>query len=213
MPSIPTGFNPDPSSLAIIFDFGGVLMDWNPRYLYRKLISDENKIEAFLKEVDFFEWNKRQDAGRPFTEAVTELCAAFPQHQELIQAYDQRYEESLSGPISASVEILSEIKACYPLLYAISNWPAEKFAIVKRKYPFFSWFKDIVISGEVQLAKPDPRIFQLLLDRINRPADCCLLIDDSTDNIAAAQSFGMYTILFSNPQQLRRDLVAAGILS
>jgi 2-haloacid dehalogenase len=198
----PTAMKP-----VFVFDFGNVLIDWDPRYLYRKLFGgDMQAVENFLREVRFFEWNLEQDAGRPFEEAVAEMCNRFPQYCELIRAYDQHYEESLGGPIWPTVEILRELKdAGYPL-YALSNWPAEKYIQVRHKFPFFDWFDDIVISGEVRLAKPDARIFELLLTRIGRPAGDCLFIDDSPKNIAVAQSLGFQTIHFQSPEQLRQEL-------
>jgi 2-haloacid dehalogenase len=198
---------------AIIFDFGGVLIDWDPRYLYRKLFDgDDQAVERFLKEIRFFEWNLQQDAGRSFKTAVAEACARYPAHCELIQAYDERYEESISGPIWSSVEILRELReAGYPL-YALSNWPEEKWRLVRPKYGFFTWFEDLVISGEVQLAKPDPAIFQLLLERIGRPAGECIFIDDAPHNIEIADKLGFQTILFESPGQLRTALEARRIL-
>lgn len=192
---------------AIIFDFGGVLVDWDPRYLYRKLFNDDSQaVDNFLTEIGFFEWNQKQDAGRTFAEAVDELCSRYPQHCELIRAYDRRYEESLRGPIPATVEILRELKATGYPLYALSNWPAEKFRQVRHKFPFFEWFDDLLISGEVGLAKPDPRIFTLLLERIGRPARECIYIDDSAANVAVAQSLGFEPILFKSPLQLKEAL-------
>jgi 2-haloacid dehalogenase len=191
---------------AIVFDFGGVLVDWDPRYLYRKLFDSENAIEVFLRETGFFEWNLQQDAGRPFKEAIAEMCEKFPQHCEMISAYDQRYEESLRGPITATVEILKELKdAGYPL-YGLSNWPDEKFRLVRHQFPFFEWFDDLVISGEVRLAKPDPRIFELMLARIGRPPQECVFIDDSARNVGVARQLGFQTIHFRSPEQLRSEL-------
>ena len=198
---------------AMVFDFGGVLIDWNPRYLYRKVFNNqEEAVEKFLNEVDFFEWNQLQDAGRPFYEAVADLCARHPQYCDQIYLYDERYEESINGPIQASVEILQLVHQAGFGLYGLSNWPAEKFPIVRQKYAFFNWFDDIIISGEVHLAKPDPRIFRLLLDRIGRPASECLLIDDSKTNIQAAQALGFQTIHFRSPQQLCEQLQEMGFL-
>jgi 2-haloacid dehalogenase len=198
---------------ALVFDYGGVLVDWDPRYLYRKIIpGDEQAIEKFLKEVRFFEWNVQQDAGRPFHQAIDEICTRYPQHCELIKAYDERYEESISGPIWPTVEILKELKlAGYPL-YGLSNWPAEKFPPVRDRYEFFGWFEDIVISGEVGLAKPDPAIFQLMLARIGRPAEECIYIDDSDSNVAVAGQLGFQTIHFVSPAELRLELAALGIM-
>jgi 2-haloacid dehalogenase len=197
---------------ALIFDFGGVLIDWNPRYLYRKIFADEQVMENFLAEIGFFEWNKLQDAGRPFSVAVADLCARHPQHCELIRLYDERYEESLGGPIPDSVEILRRLHHAGCHLYGLSNWPQEKFQLVRYKYEFFSWFTELFISGELGLAKPDPRLFYLVLERIDRPAEECLLIDDSARNIAAAQSLGFRTIYFLSPLQLESELLELGIL-
>ncbi len=198
--------------IAIVFDFGKVLIDWNPRYLYRKLFQgNDEAIERFLAEIGFEEWNIKQDAGRPFDEAVAELCGQFPQYCELIRAYHDRYEETILGPIGGTVEILKELKdQGYPL-HAISNWSQEKFQLVRPRYPFLDWFETIVLSGEVKLAKPDPRIFLILLDKIDRRAEECLLIDDAWANIAVAQSLGFRTIWFQSPEQLREGLRGMGI--
>jgi 2-haloacid dehalogenase len=193
---------------AIIFDFGGVLIDWDPRYLYRKLFDSDEQVETFLREVDFFEWNLKQDAGRAFEDAVAELCAQFPHYCEMISAYDHRYDESLSDPISGTVEILRTLKQAGYALYGLSNWPGEKFRNVRHKFPFFEWFDDIVISGEVRLAKPDPRIFALLLERIGRPAQECVFIDDSAKNIAVAREMGFQTIQFEGPEKLGQALAS-----
>lgn len=198
---------------AIVFDFGGVLIDWDPRYLYRKVFHhDEQAVERFLSEVGFFEWNRLQDAGRPFPEAIADLCARQPQYCDLIRLYDERYEESIGGPIPLSVEILGKLHVAGYHLFGLSNWPAEKFQVVRRKYDFFDWFDAILISGEVRLAKPDPRFFTLLLEQVARPAAECLLIDDSIENILSAQSLGFRTILFQSPEQLQEQLHLLGLL-
>jgi 2-haloacid dehalogenase len=198
---------------AIIFDFGGVLIDWNPRYLYGKLFNgDLSAVEEFLKETNFFEWNLQQDAGRSFAEAVDEICGRYPQYCDLLRAYDTRYEESISGPIWPTVEILSGLKAAGYPLYGLSNWPAEKWRQVSPKYEFFSWFDDIVISGEVGLAKPDPRIFHLTLARVGRSADECIYIDDSVHNIEIADQLGFRTIHFHSADKLTEQLQQMGIL-
>ena len=198
---------------ALIFDFGGVLLDWNPRYLYRKLFpGDEPGMERFLAEVGFCEWNPKQDAGRPFSEAVAELCARYPHYCELIRAYDERFTETVSGAITGTVDILYRLhQAGYPL-YGLSNWSAEKFRLVRPCYAFLDRFQDMVISGEVGVIKPDPRIFHLLLQKVARPAEQCLLIDDSPANIAAAASLGFQTIRFQDPAQLASELSARGLL-
>jgi len=200
--------------LAIVFDFGKVLVDWDPRYLYRKLFPDDDTaMERFLEEIDFMNWNLQQDAGRPFAEGVAELCGRFPGYCDLIQAYDERWEESLGGPIWPTVEVLSRLKeAGYPL-YGLSNWSDEKFRLVCAQYPFFDWFDDILLSGTVRLVKPDERIFRLLLERIGRPAGECLLIDDSAPNVEAARALGFEVIHFQSAAQLEAELSRREILS
>jgi 2-haloacid dehalogenase len=198
--------------LALVFDFGGVLVDWNPRHLYRKIFGgDEAAMESFLAEIHFYEWNQHQDAGRPFSVAVAELCQKHPQYCDLIRLYDDRYEESIRGPIWPTVKILEALKkAGYPL-YGLSNWPEEKYKLVRPKYPFFDLFDDIVISGEVRIAKPDLGIFTILLARAHREAWQCVYIDDSIGNIEVAQEIGFHCIHFKSPEKLEADLAAFGI--
>ncbi len=198
---------------AIVFDFGGVLLDWNPRYLYRKLLDDDHEaVERFLNEVGFSEWNFRQDEGRPFAAAVAELSEQFPQHADLIRAYDERWEESIGGEIRPTVEILYALKRAGHSLYGLSNWSAETFRRIRHKHAFLDLFEAIVISGEVKVAKPDPRIYALLLDLVNRPAEECLFIDDSEANVAAASRLGFRTIRFVSPEQLAGELRRLGLL-
>lgn len=204
--------NPSPLQ-AIVFDFGGVLIDWNPRYLYRQFFNTDEAVERFLTEIGFFEWNQHQDAGRSFSEAVAELTAQHPRYADLIRAYDERYEECLSGPIQGTVEILKALRSLGFPLYGLSNWPAEKFAGVRQKHAFFELFDDIVLSGEVGITKPDPRIFLLLLERIGRPAQDCLFIDDAEANLAAARALGFRTVLFQDPRQLRQVLAGEYAIS
>ncbi len=198
---------------AIVFDFGGVLVDWNPHYLYRQFFNgDTAAIDRFLNEIGFVEWNREQDRGRSFKEAVAALSAQFPQYTDLIKAYDERYEESIRGPIWGTVEILRAFReAGYPL-YGLSNWPVEKFNLVRPKYEFFSWFDDVMISGVVKLVKPDPRIFALFLRQIDRPAADCVYIDDSAANVAAANRLGFTAIHFTSPAELRAELDRLGVL-
>ncbi len=202
-----------PELPAIIFDFGGVLLDWNPRYLYRKLFpGDEQAMEHFLAEIKFVEWNHLQDSGRPFSVAVAELCKCYPKYCDLIHAYDERYLESLNGALSGTVEILRRLRAAGFPLFGLSNFNDEKFNLVRPSYDFFDWFRGIIISGKVGLAKPDPRIFQALLAQVERPAEECLMIDDSPANIAAARGLGFQAIHFHNPPQLADELYRRGLL-
>jgi 2-haloacid dehalogenase len=197
---------------TIVFDFGGVLLDWNPRHLYRKIFKgDEEAMERFLEEIHFMEWNIQQDAGRPFAEAVEIHCQQFPDDCDLIRAYHERWEESIAGAIQPVVEILYQLRARGYRLVALSNWADETFQQVRHQYEFMDWFEDIIISGAVKLVKPDPRIFELLLKRIQRPAEACVLIDDSRANIEVARQLGMQTIHFQSPEQLVVELGEMGI--
>ena len=204
-------FNAD---LAIVFDLGGVLIDWNPRHLYRKLFpNDDTAMEKFLAEICTQEWNVKQDAGRSFNEAVQELIDRYPSQQDLIMAYHLRWEEMVTGAIDASVEILRELKDAGYRLSALSNWSAEKFVSMPARFSFLRWFETIVISGEVKAAKPDERIYAALLARINRSASQCLFIDDSPANVDAARQLGFHAICFQSPAQLRAQLVSMELLS
>jgi 2-haloacid dehalogenase len=196
---------------AIIFDFGGVLLDWNARYLYDKLIDDPTELDRFLTETSFSNWNLEMDRGRPFAESVAELSRQFPKYADLIKAFDERWEETLGGPIQATVEILQTLKKRGYTVYGLTNWSAEKYELTRHKYPFFELFDDIVVSGIVKLIKPDPRIFVLLLEKTRRPATECLLIDDSETNIAAAKGLGFQTIHFKSAEQLGMELSHLGI--
>jgi 2-haloacid dehalogenase len=201
------------SKPAFAFDFGGVLIDWDPRYLYRKLFDgDADGIEKFFARVGFFEWNINQDRGYPFSEAVAELSSLHPEDEHLIRAYHLRYEEAIRGPIEPTVSILRSLKeAGYPL-YALSNWSEEKFCLVRPRYEFFDWFDDIIISGAVKLIKPDPRIFSLLLDKIGRRASECIYIDDSQENVEVAQQLGFIPIHFQSAEQLTEELAEMKIV-
>jgi 2-haloacid dehalogenase len=197
---------------AAIFDLGGVLVDWNPRHLYRKLIADEAAMEAFLAEVCTQEWNEQQDAGRPFAEAVARLCAEHPDHAALIAAYDARWDEMIAGAIDGSVAVLAELRARRMPLYALTNWSAEKFPVARERFDFLTWFDDILVSGEVGLKKPDPRIFRMLLDRHGLAAEHCVYIDDVERNVTAAAAIGLAALQFRTPERLRDDLAALGLL-
>ena len=198
---------------AIIFDFGNVLLEWNPRYVYQRFFPDDpDGMEQFLNEVRFMEWNLLQDKGRPFTEGVAVLSNEFPHYSHLIQAYHDHWIDSLGESLAGTVEIMKELKRAGYSLYGLSNWSAETFPTVRRKHDFFDLLDDMVISGEVGHVKPHPEIFQIMLDKIRRPADECLFIDDAQVNIEQAQRMGFATIHFQSPDQLRDALHELGIL-
>ncbi len=197
---------------AIIFDFGGVLIEWDPHNLYRHYFSQPEKIEQFLAEVNFSQWNLEQDRGRSFAEGIAELSAQFPHYARYIHAFGERWEETLVGSIDGTVEILRQLKqAGYPL-YALSNWSAETFPLARGKFDFLDAFDEIVLSGSIGMVKPERAIFELLLRKIGRPASECLFIDDAQANIETAREMGMIALLFQSPEKLKMELKALNIL-
>jgi len=198
---------------AIIFDFGGVLLDWNPHNLYQSYFPNQPQaMEDFLNEINFAAWNAQQDKGRPFAEGVAKLSAQFPQYAHLIQAYYEHWDNSIIGPISGTVDILHTLKQDGHPLYGLSNWSTETFPRVLQKYDFFDLFDDMVISGDVKLVKPDPAIFNLLLSKIDYSASECVLIDDSLPNIDTAKELGFTTIHFTSAEQLQLELQEINLL-
>jgi 2-haloacid dehalogenase len=197
---------------VVVFDLGGVLIDWDPRHLYRKLIADEVEMERFLAEICTPEWNGRQDAGRTFAEAVAELVARHPAQRPLIEAYHVRWPEMVAGAIDDAVAILEELKTRGHELHALTNWSTETFALTRPRFAFLGWFETILVSAEEGLIKPDPAIFRLLLKRIGRPAGACVFIDDSRKNVDAAAALGFDAIHFRGADALRRELVGRALL-
>lgn len=192
---------------AVIFDFGGVLIGWDPRNLYTRYFLDEPQaMEDFLAEISFMEWNAQQDKGRSFSEGVAMLSKQFPHHAHLINAYRENWRESITGIIDGTVEILQLLKDKGYLLYGLSNWSTETFGMVRHEFEFFNLFDEILLSGEVKLIKPEPEIFELFLQRIGKPADQCLFIDDSEPNIITARKLGFDTVHFISPEHLKSEL-------
>lgn len=200
-----------PDTPVVIFDLGAVLIDWNPRHLYRKLFDHEADMEAFLRDICTPSWNLEQDRGRSWGEAVDALSAEHPEHLDLIHAYKDRWEEMLKGPIDGSAQILERLDREGYELHALTNWSAETFPIARERYEFLRRFRTILVSGEERLVKPDAAIFQLMLERIDHPAERCLFIDDSARNIEAAQNQGFDVIHFSSPDLLQAELAARAI--
>ena len=192
---------------AVVFDFGGVLLRWDPRNLYSRFFPEEPQaMEDFLAEIGFMEWNAQQDKGRPFAEAVASLSKQFPHHAHLINAYQENWKESITGTIDGTVELLRMLKETGISLYGLSNWSAETFAMVNHEFKFFNLFDEIVLSGEVKLIKPEPEIFELFLQKIGKPANQCLFIDDSEANITTARKLGFDTVHFISPEHLQNEL-------
>jgi 2-haloacid dehalogenase len=197
---------------AVVFDLGGVLIDWDPRYLYRKLFDDEAAMEHFLATVCTAAWNAEHDRGRPFAEGVAELVARHPEHAAAIAAWRERWDEMLAGDVAGSVQLLAELRARGRPLYALSNWSAETFRLARGRFPFLQWFDGMVISGEERLAKPDRAIFELLLDRFRLRAATTVFVDDVPANVVVAASLGLDAIRFRDPAQLRDELADRGLV-
>jgi 2-haloacid dehalogenase len=201
---------PQPS--AVVFDLGGVLVDWNPRHLYRKLFSDAARMEWFLAEVCNGDWNIQQDAGRPFAEAIKEACGRWPAEEAMIRAFHERWDEMIAGAIDGTVTILEELAAAGVPLYALTNWSAETFPRARPRFPFFDRFRAIVVSGELGVIKPDPPIFEHLLRLSGTTPGETVFIDDSAKNVAGAAALGFIALQFASPERLRGDLAALGLL-
>lgn len=197
---------------TVVFDLGGVLIDWNPRYLYAKLIPDEAEREKFLAEVCTHDWNVAQDAGRTIAEATAEALSRHPDKGDLIRAFYDRFDEMLGGPVHGTVDILERLHAKGTPLYALTNWSAETFPIGRRRFPFLGLFRHITVSGELKLAKPDPAIYRHVLAVAGKPAQSCVFIDDSPKNVDAARMLGFHTIHFVGAEDLGRRLADLGFL-
>jgi 2-haloacid dehalogenase len=196
----------------VVFDFGGVLFDWNPRHLYRTLIADEAEMERFLSEVANDAWNARQDAGRPWDEAIAELVERYPAQEALIRAYRERWPETLAGSFPDTVAVLHELKAAGTPLYGLTNWSQETFPLAQARFPVLDLFDGIVVSGQEGMAKPDPRIFRRLLERFSLAAERLVFIDDNRANVDAAVALGIHAIHFTDAVTLRQELVGLGLL-
>lgn len=198
---------------TIIFDLGGVLIDWNPAYVFDKLITDETKRKQFFAEICTPEWNEEQDAGRSLQEATKMLVDQHPEWQEYIEAYYGRWEEMLGGPIQETVDIFRELKESGKYkFYALTNWSHELFPIALKRYDFLHWFDGRLVSGEEKMRKPFPEFYQLLLDRFDIKKEEAIFIDDNLRNAESAQAFGIETIRFTTPQELRKQLQEKGVL-
>jgi 2-haloacid dehalogenase len=203
----------NPGRSVVVFDLGGVLIDWDPRHLYRKLFAgDEAAMEHFLATVCTHEWHRHHDSGRSFAEGARLLKAEHPDKAELIDAFGNREGEMMAGPIAGTVEILQELRDREVPLYALSNWPAESFPHARERFDFLGWFRGILVSGDVKVIKPDPHIFELLLERFAIDPLSAIFIDDVEVNAAAARRFGIHAIHFTNPAALRAELAGFGLL-
>lgn len=198
---------------SLIFDLGAVLIDWNPRQLYRKIFDNEAAIDHFLTHIATSEWNETQDAGRSLAEGTALLVEQHPQHEAPIRAYYGRWKEMLVGPIGGTVELLHQLKKQGHLkLYALTNWSAETFPIAVEEYPFLDWFDGIVVSGREGMRKPTPAFYELLLERYQIDRTQTLFVDDNLRNVNAAAALGIESIQFTTPEAFAEVLYEKGIL-
>jgi 2-haloacid dehalogenase len=198
---------------TVIFDLGGVLIDWNPKYLYRKIFKTEDEVEWFLANICTSEWNDQQDAGRSFEEATRELILKHPEWSEPINAWYARWQETISGPIAETVEILKTMKESGRYkLYALTNWSAETFPWAYDNFLFLHWFHGIVVSGIENTRKPYPEFYRILFNRFNVNPSEAVFIDDNIRNVEGAKAVGLEAIHFQNPAQMKEELAARGIV-
>jgi 2-haloacid dehalogenase len=205
-----TGGRPQPIE-AVVFDVGGVLLDWNPRHLYRKLMADEGEMEWFLEEVCSPAWHAPHDRGVSTAASCAELASRYPEYSELIWAWSSRSEEMIGGVDTGTVEVLRELKETGLPCYALTNMEAETYPLRLQRFSFLGWFDGTVVSGREGVSKPDPVIFTRLLDRFGLTAKTTLMIDDTEENLDTAGKLGMRTVQFRSSHELRTQLKSAGL--
>ena len=198
---------------TVIFDLGGVLVDWNPDYVYKTIFSDDEKMKAFYKDICTSEWNEQQDAGRTLKEATEELVARFPHEEKNIRTYYDRWEDMLKGPIDGTVEIFKEIKDSGKYkLYALTNWSHETFPVALKRFDFLHWFDGRLVSGDEKMRKPFKEIYELIVSRYNIDPTTAVYIDDVPRNLTAPAAMGMHAIQFTSSEQLREELKKLNVI-
>lgn len=198
---------------TIVFDLGGVLIDWNPEYLYNKIFPNEEERRWFLSTICTLDWNEQQDAGRSLQEGTEHLVQRFPDHEASIRAYYGRWKEMLGGPIHDTVEIFRDLKFKTHLkLYALTNWSAETFPVALELYDFLHWFDGRLVSGEEKVRKPFPEIYRLLIERFGINPRKAIYVDDNIRNVLPARDLGFTGIHFRTPQLFREELKGLGVL-
>jgi 2-haloacid dehalogenase len=198
---------------TLVFDLGGVLIDWNPDYLYNKIIPDEKERKWFLSTICTPDWNEEQDAGRSLREATECLVEKYPEYEAAIRAYYDRWTEMLGGPIHETLEIFRELKFHTHLkLYALTNWSAETFPVALEEYDFLHWFDGRLVSGEEKMRKPFPEIYRLLIERFGIEPEKSIYVDDNIRNVLPARELGFIGIHFRTPELFREELKGLGLL-
>jgi 2-haloacid dehalogenase len=210
-PRVDTGAVVGTKISAVAFDLGGVLIDWNPRHLYRQLFSDPGEMEDFLARICTPDWHREHDLGADITASCQRLAALHPGYRQMIMAWAERGEEMAAGQLDQAVRVLSELKRAGTRCYTLSNMEPHAFTIRAARYPFMTWFDGHVISGIEGVAKPDPRIFEILLDRYRLASGATVFMDDSPRNVEAACALGINAVHYTGAKQLRQELRALGI--
>ena len=198
---------------TIIYDLGGVLIDWNPKYVYREVFGgDEAKVDWFLNTICTHSWNEEHDAGRLIEDGNKMLIEKHPEYEKLIKIYYERWHEMLGGSIKEGIEIFNKLKQTNAYkLYALTNWSAETFPIALERYDFLQYFEGIVVSGAEKTRKPFTKIYKIILERYHLTPESCVFIDDNLKNVEAARALGIYAIQFKNSQQLTNELNYLGV--
>ena len=197
---------------AVVFDLGKVLLDWDPRYYYRRFLESDEALDHFVQQVVPHDWYLEMDAGKPSGQAIAERSRAFPEYAALIARWREGWPLMMRGAISGSVDILDELRQRGVRLYALTNFSRETWPLAKARFEFVSWFEDAIISGEHGIVKPDPRIFELAISRCRLDPAKTAFIDDVWANVEAARACGLRAIQFTSPEKLRADLAAQGLL-
>lgn len=193
---------------TIIFDLGGVLVDWKPEYLYRKVLNgNEKKVQWFLNNVCTSAWNAEQDGGRTIEEAENIKIAEFPEYEDLIRLFYKQWHQMFSGPIGENVALFKTLKASGNYkIYALTNWSAEKWELALELFPFFNYFDGVVVSGQEKTRKPYPEIYNLIINKFTINPESAIFIDDSEENVIAAMALNINGIHYKSPQQLLNEL-------
>ena len=193
---------------TIIFDLGGVLVDWKPEYVYRKIFNgDEEKVQWFLNTVCTNDWNIEQDAGRTIEEAINIKIAEFPQYSAWIRLYYTEWHNMFSGAINENVALFKTFKASNKYkVYALTNWSAETWSLALKLFPFLDEFDGVVVSGQEKTRKPFPEIYNIILNRYNITPEKAIFIDDNKENISTAINLKLHGIHYKNPPQLMKSL-------
>lgn len=191
----------------IVFDFGGVLVDWNPRYLYYPYFNgDEAQAEWFLANICTYTWNVQMDGGKPFSEGVAELTAQYPEWAEAIEVYHSRWNEMIGGEVEGTASLVRRLKEAGYRVYGLTNWSLETYPMIRDRYKVFSLFEGVVVSGAECLLKPDEKIYRCLLERYSLKAEESVFLDDNADNVAGAEAVGMAAIRFESATQAEQEL-------